>query len=168
MPTPQEIAQNISQIPLLTPQQQGLQNQLISQLMPLLQSSQRNQFNFEPIANQARSNFYNQTIPSLAERFSSMGGIGSSGFRNTLGQAGAGLEESLAALQSQYGLQQQGMNQSNLINLLGLGLKAPFENIYQQPSPGFGASFGQGLGQATGFTGTLLAKLLGNYFGLPL
>ena len=94
---------------------------------------------FEPIAQQARSQFEQQTIPSLAERFTSMGqgAQRSSGFQSALGRAGAGLEESLAAMKSKYGLQQQGLMQS----LAGLGLTPKFESSYIPRQPGLLESF---------------------------
>lgn len=65
---------------------------------------------FQPIANKARSSFSQNTVPSLAERFTSLGSNATSSpaFGQELGQAGAGLEEALAALQAQYGQQSIG------------------------------------------------------------
>lgn len=82
---------------------------------------------FEPIAQQARTQFQQQTIPSLAERFGSLGSnaLSSPAFATQMGQAGSNFEQGLAALQSQYGMQQQ----SNLMRLLGLGLQPQFENV---------------------------------------
>jgi hypothetical protein len=65
-------------------------------------------FNFAPIEQQARTGFAQQTMPSIAERFSSLGSGGSqrsSAFPQALSQAGQGLEEQLAALRAQYGFQ---------------------------------------------------------------
>lgn len=84
---------------------------------------------FEPIAQRARSQFNQQTVPGLAERFTSMGdnALSSGAFASQIGQAGAGLEEGLAALQSQYGMQNR---QMSLQELLG-GIQPQFENMYQ-------------------------------------
>ena len=83
-------------------------------------------FNFDPIEQQARAGFEQQTIPTIAERFTNMGqGASSSGaFARTLGGAAAGLEQDLAAQkaqilpqwqmqQAQYGLQRSGLEQQN-------------------------------------------------------
>jgi hypothetical protein len=103
--------------PRLSMQQRGALNDILNQGLSGLQN---NKFDFAPIAQQARTQFNQQTIPSIAERFTAMGGGGgrSGAFAQQLGQAGANLETNLAALQSQYGLQQQG----NLLRMLGLGL----------------------------------------------
>lgn len=90
-------------------------------------------FNFAPIANQQLENFYTQTVPSIAERFTAMGGgQRSSAFQGALANAGRFLGNDLAALQGQYNLQQQG----NLLNLLNLGLTPQFEQFVQPGSTG--------------------------------
>ena len=91
-----------------------------------LQSPQQG---FAPIAQQARSQFESQTLPSLVEQFTAGAPSGerSSAFAGALGSAGAGLEQNLAAMGSQYGLQQQGQAQ----NLLGMGLTPQNQHMYQ-------------------------------------
>ena len=101
----------------------------------------QSRFEFGPIEQQARTGFTSKTIPSIMERFSSLGGQGtqsSSALPGVLGAAGAGLEESLAAMKQQYGLQQQqiempyNQNQQRmqlqmLMQLLGIGLQPRFD-----------------------------------------
>jgi len=105
-------------------------------------------FNFAPIANEARQNFAQQTIPSIAERFTGLGAQNSSAFGQQLGQAASGLETNLASLGSQYGLQNRGQeaqiglqNQGQLIqyilSLLGMGTQKTFENAYIPRQNGF-------------------------------
>lgn len=64
---------------------------------------------FKSLAAPHMRQFQEQTIPGLAEQFAGMGamggGLSSSGFGQSLGAAGAGLQERLAALQAQ--IQQQ-------------------------------------------------------------
>lgn len=122
-------AENISK---LSPQQLGWQNQAGNLALQGLQNPYEG---FEPIAQQARTQFQTSTVPSLAERFTSMGSGGqrSSAFQGALGQAGAGLESNLAALQSDYGLRRQGMLQ----NLLGQALQPNFDTRFVQHEPGF-------------------------------
>lgn len=146
----------VQQASLLTPEQQGMQSNLLSLGLQGLQNPYRG---FEPIAQRAMSTFQQQIVPTLAERFTSLGGgLSSPAFASQLGQAGSGLSEMLAALQSQYGQQQQGLSQ----NLLGLGMRPSFENLVTPGSSGlFGAlapSFGQAAGQAGGMS---LLKYLG-------
>lgn len=83
------------------------------------------------IENKAVQDFQTQTVPSIAELFTSMGsgGQSSSAFRGALGQAGVGLQTNLAALR-----------QNRALNLLQLGLGD--RNDYHQRQPGFGESLG--------------------------
>ena len=130
----------IRQAPTMGGNQLGLQGQAINQAMSGLQGMQnRGPMNFEPIAQQARTQFQGQTIPMLAERFASMGPAGSQGgvrsgaFAGTMGAAGSQLEESLAALKEQYGLQERGQEQNWMQSLMGTGMRPQFEN-YAQPA----------------------------------
>lgn len=131
------------QIQKFSPQQQSALNQLLSQGLQGVQPKNPQAFGsqFEPIANLARSEFQQQTIPSIAERFTSLGGgnnaLSSPAFASQLGQAGAGLQENLAAQRAGFGLQQQQMEQSLAQNLLGMGLTPQFETLYHQRQPGF-------------------------------
>lgn len=142
-----------------TPEQQQALSKLLSMGQQGLQNPTQG---FEPIAQQARTQFEQQTVPTLAERFTSMGGgsLSSPAFSSQLGQAGSGLEGSLAALKSQYGLGQQ----SHFANLLGMGLSPQFETGYTPRQPGFAEQAGQGL---AGGLGSLL-PLLGLLFGGPV
>lgn len=89
---------------------------------------------FDPIRQQAITQFYTQTVPSLAERFTSMGGgQRSSAFQGALGQAGADLNENLAALQSHYQMQMLPM----LMQMLGIGLQPQYEQHYLPGQKGF-------------------------------
>jgi len=123
-----------------------------------------NKFDFAPIEQQARSNFNTQTIPSIAERFTSLGSgsQNSSAFSNAIGSASSGLEQSLASLKSQYGLQQQGLNQNMIQSLLGMGLQPRYENAYFPRQPGFGESAGAPLLQGLG---SILPLLLSGFLG---
>jgi hypothetical protein len=90
-------------------------------------------FNFAPMANQQLENFYTNTVPSLAERFTAMGGgQRSSAFQGALANAGRFLGNDLAAQQGQYNLQQQG----NLLNLLNLGLTPQYEQFVNPGTTG--------------------------------
>ncbi len=128
----------INQIPTVTPEVSQALQQLLQQGLGNVIGQQTN--SFAPIEQQARTQFNQQTVPSIAERFSGLGAQGSSAFSQRLGQAGAGLEENLKARQQQQGLQQ-----------IGLGLTPQFENIHTPGSSGLISSlFGpalQGLGQ---------------------
>ena len=120
-----------------------------------------NNFSFEPIEAKARQNLQENTIPGIAERFASFGqGARSSGaYQAALGKAGSDLETNLAALKSQYGLQQQGLLQ----NLLGLGLTPKFETAYFPEKSGFFGGLAEGAAPAIG---ELLTKLLPMLLGL--
>ena len=118
----------IIQAPTMTPAQKKAMDEILQLSLTGIRDPYKG---FEPIASQARSKFAKETIPSLAERFTAMGGGAqrSSGFQEALGGSATGLEEMLAALMSQYGLQSLGAYG----NLAGLGAKPQFENIVQAP-----------------------------------
>ena len=120
----------------------------------LLQQGSQNA-DFGNIENLYKNQFQSQILPSIAERFTAMGagGPSSSAFAGAVGQAGSGLASQLAALRSQYGMQQ-----------LQTGLRPQFESIYQQRQPGFGENALLGLIQAGG---PALGKYLGNYLTTP-
>lgn len=123
-------AQSI-QFPLRTPSQQSALDQILARSVADLKGLNTS---FDPIAQRARSQFNQQTLPSIAERFTAMGpGAQSSGaFRRALGSAGAGLEENLAALNAQYNLARG----DQLANLLKIGLAPSFETTYMPAEPG--------------------------------
>lgn len=99
-----------------------------------LEQLQNPQAGFAPIAQQAREQFEQQTVPSIAERFSALGSgaQGSSAFGQQLGAAGAGLESDLASQQAKFGQKQQGLAQQ----LAGLGMQPSFETKIQPGSEG--------------------------------
>lgn len=136
-----------------TPGQQQLQNQSIQQALSLLQGGKSSLF--APLAQQARTQFQTQTLPSLAERFTSMGDSQrSSAFQGALGQAGAGLEQGLAGLESGHNLQL-------LQLLLGLGMHPSFETTYTPNQPGLLHGLAPSIGSYIGGPGiaSLLASL---------
>jgi len=119
--------------------QQNLQRfppEITKILQQLAQQGMQN-MDFGGIENRARQQFQTQTIPSLAERFTSMGGQGgqrSSAFESSIGNAGANLESQLASLRSQFGMQQ-----------LGMGLQPQFEPGWMPRQPGMLEQGGQAL-----------------------
>jgi|SRR5690348_11412361 hypothetical protein len=139
-----------AQLGRFTPQQQGLQDQGIQNLLQLLQSGGGMPGNFAPIAQKAKTQFQTETIPSLAERFTALGGQNSSAFQGALGQAGAGLNENLGALESQYGLQQNAQVQNLMRLLLGLSTQPSFENVVYQGQPGALQGLAEGIGSYAG------------------
>jgi hypothetical protein len=143
-------------LPTLDPEQlSALRTTLSAGLANLQQPYQ----GFEPIAQQARTRFQQQTVPSLVERFTGTGGaLSSPSFASQLGRAGAGLETGLAALQSQYGLQ----NRAQGLNMLNLGLRPTFQPLFQPEQPsGLEALVGSIL-PTIGLATPFLAR---NYFG---
>jgi hypothetical protein len=114
----------IEQAQRYNPQQQNAFQSVLGQG---LQGLQNPYAGFEPIAQRAQSQFYQQTVPTLAERFAGSGSnaLSSPAFASQIGQAGSGLAEGLAALQSQYGMQ----NRAQSLSMLQQGLTPQFENI---------------------------------------
>ncbi len=158
----QLLQQGSSGLQGVSPQYQG-QN-LLTQLLGKLGN---NQNSFAPIEQQAKNQFYQETIPTLAERFTSLGTGGSqrsSAFQGTLGQAGAGLSEQIAALKAKYGLEERGLdqnllgtlqggqqNQANmyqnaLLNMLQFGAQPRFQTVSNPSTPGFNQQAGRAVG----------------------
>lgn len=153
--------------PLFTPQQQQLQGLNIQNLLQMLQGGfggqQQSQNAFAPIAQNAREQFTSQTIPGLAERFTALGGgQNSSAFQGALGQAGAGLESSLAGMGAQFGQNQQQIDQNYLLNLLRFALMPQFESSYVPGKQGLLGSLAGGLGAGLGGLGAASGL---NYLG---
>jgi len=171
MPQPGFFSGTQSQVqsfPRYTGQQQQLISQLMQQLGPLMQQTSK-PLSFDPFEARARKQFAEQTVPGLAERFTSMGGgrITSPSFAAQLGQAGAGMETDLAAARGQFDLGQRGQQLGQFGTLLNALMQPQFE---QQHIPGQQSVFGSLLsglapaaGQLAGAGGIL--KLL-QYFGL--
>jgi len=135
----------LEQFPRFNPQQTAGLDEALKMALGGLPNITKG-FDFAPIEQQARTGFEQNTIPSIAERFTAMGGQRSSAFPQILGQAGAGLERSLAALKSDVGLRQQGNQQNLLLSLLQQGLQPRSENLYHKRVPGFLESTLPGLG----------------------
>lgn len=148
-----------SQLPIYPPEVQTALTQLLQQGISGIQA--RKPFDFGPIKEQAVSDFRTEGIPTLAERFTAMGGgQRSSAFEGALGSAEGGLRRDLASLESQYNLQQQGQDDTFFQNLLRLGLVPRSENLYFPSSPGALQGLAQGAGQAAGTGLSLLFKYL--------
>lgn len=130
-----------------TPQQEASLDQLLggaSQQLPqifsllqgLISQSPESMKQFEaPFLRQ----FQQETLPTIAERFTGMNAQKSSAFGQQLGQAGASLQENLA---SQRGnLQFKALD--TLQNLLGSGLRDRFDTVALEAQPGALQSVGE-------------------------
>lgn len=117
--------EKMQQFPTLDPQQIGFLGKLLGMSQQGLEDPYAG---FQPIEQRARSQFQ-QSIPSLAERFTALSPNAqrSSGFQSALGRAQGGLEESLAAMRSQYGMQ----NRGQMMQMGQMGLTPHFENIFR-------------------------------------
>jgi hypothetical protein len=89
-------------------------------ILGYLQSLSQRQSSFDPIADQAKSQFYRQTIPSIAERFAGMGNnsLSSPAFASQLGESGSNLHQSLASMKAQHIMQERGFNQTEMNQVL--------------------------------------------------
>jgi len=125
--------EKIEQYPTITPQQQGIM-QLLQQLG--IYDLQNPYEGFEPIAQQARTQFSQETVPGLAERFTSMGNnaLSSGAFTSQLNQGRAALESNLVAQKAQYGQQ----NKQQALQMLMSLLNPQSENIHRPRQPGAG------------------------------
>jgi hypothetical protein len=131
------------------PQQLQAFMQILQQALGGLQNPSKG---FEPIANEATRKFNTEYLPGLAERFGALpgeGGAMSQGFRSELANAGANFHSQLAGQQAQFGQQ----NQSQLMQLLGMGLTPTHETNIRQAQPGLFHYGAQGLGTGAGLAG---------------
>lgn len=147
-------AQN-TQLPTVSPEQQQFMSWLLSQGKQGFE--QGSDFNFEPLEQQAMTQFQSEIIPSIAERFAGTGARNSSAFQSALGQAGSGLAQNLAALKAQYGYQSSLNRQQNALNMLGMGLRPSFENVFRPETQGLFGGLIPSLGQGAGQLGSLAA-----------
>ena len=141
--------QRVTQAPTRSVQQMAGQDQLLSQS---LQGLSGNKFDFAPIAQQARTQFQQKTIPTILDRFSQ--GRHSGALAGALSEAGAGLDEGLAGMESKYNLQQQGL----LKNMAQLGLGSNFENLVNPATSGLLQKL---LPQLLGMGGDVLGQSMG-------
>jgi len=126
--TPESVEQYSEQ----SPQQQSVMELL--QMLGLY-GLQDPSAGFDPIENQARAQFSEQTEPSIAERFTSMGNnaLSSPSFAAQVGQARRGLEGDLASQRAQFGQQ----NTQQLLQMMQLGLGGKNKNIHRPRQEGF-------------------------------
>jgi len=163
--------------PIYNPQQRNVLDQLLGGLQAQLPQGLQNLQNilggdeatFKAFEAPARRGFEQQTLPTIAERFTGQFGTGSqqsSAFGQALGQAGKELEENLFS--KRIGMQGDALQ--TLLQLLSPAT-SPRNYQYTRPrQPGFLENFGlgatQGLSQGAGQFGSLLgisklAPLLG-------
>lgn len=140
--------------PIYNPQQEDLLNQILGSLQGPLGSGLQNLQNilggdeesFQAFERPARRAFEQQTLPTIAERFTGEFGEGSqrsSAFGQALGTAGRELEENL--MSQRMGLQSGALGQ--LLSLLGPAL-SPRQHQYKRPrKPGFLENVGAPLAQ---------------------
>lgn len=147
------------QVPLLSYQQQQLQNQILQQLGPLLEGLGQ-PTDISPLISERIRSFQTQAAPALAEQFTAMGTspLYSSDFAGSIGAARAGLESQLGALQAQTQFQDKGRQQQLAGLLGGLGMQPSFMTTYQPGSPGFLSGLSQSLPGALGILGLVLSR----------
>jgi hypothetical protein len=118
------------QVQQYTPEQQTALKYLLQSGLGGMQ--QMGQPSFAPYEQAARQNFATKTIPSIAERFTAMGGGQySSNYPGALGEAGSSLESNLSLMKQQWDQQQRG----NLMQMLQAGLTPQVENYYNKKQP---------------------------------
>lgn len=142
----------IEQVSRFTPQQQALQDQMLSALGPLLQQLQQ-PTDISDIMAQRQRAFQEETVPGLAERFTAMGGAGgqrSSAFQGALGRAGGALQQDLAALQQQGQQQELGRLQGLFGGLSQGAFQPSFETAFRPGTTGFLGGLAPAAGQALG------------------
>ena len=137
-----------------TPQQQGLQQQVIggtqSGLPDLFQYLTQILSNDPELMKQFQAPslrmFEEQIKPGIAERFSAMGAQDSSAFAESLGEAGKSLAESLAAQQAQL----KSNAGTQLQQMLSPSLQSSFENYFRPATKGLVRGVSEAGAQAAG------------------
>ena len=152
------------QTPRFNQQQQGMLAQLLSQGFGGMQNLP--QADFAPIEKEATSQFYQNTVPGIAEQFSGAGAGSqrSSAFEQALGGAGAGLQERLASMKQGFNMQNRGQEINRLMSMLQMGGQQQFENAFIPPGQGFGTSIAGGLSQGVGMASPFMMQMLMNAF----
>ena len=118
---------------------------------------------FDAIKNNALLNFQQQTLPGVMQNWSNMGqgnALSSGTFGSQLGAAYRSLGNDLAAMQSQYGLN----NQRQAMSLMKMGMQPQFENVmYPASDTALSGMFGS-LSQAAGNLGSAgMSSWMDNY-----
>jgi len=158
--------EQVQQLPNYTPQQNRSMDQLLqgsTQQLPQMFQYLQSILSQDPeLMNQfeapARRAFQEQTIPSIAERFTDMGAQRSSAFGQQLGSAAAGLEENLASQRAN--LSSNAIQQ--LMQMLSAGNTQRFENVVRPETFGAVGNLFSGASQGAGQSGLMgLLKLFG-------
>ncbi len=147
--------------PLFQPQQEDVLNQFLGALQQQLPMAFQNLQNilgggpeaFKAFERPARRGFEQETLPTIAERFTSQlgeGGFRSSAFGQAVGQAGKEMEEDLAA--RRFGMQGDALSQ--LMQFIGPAFTARQQQFTTPRQPGFleglGMAAAEGAGGAIG------------------
>ena len=130
---------------------------MMSMLQRGLSGMEGNNLDFGPIEDRARTQFAQQTVPSIAQRYASMGSgaaPSSPELMSQLGQAGAGLDADLAAQRATYGLDKNRAMQG----MVGLGLHPTRESLYTPRSPGMAESGAKGIAASLPYLAALIAS----------
>jgi len=140
--------------PIYNPQQEQLLNQILGGIQPGIGSGIQNlqnilggdQASMDAFQAPSRRAFEQETLPTIAERFTGTFGEGSqrsSAFGQALGQAGRELEENLASQRA--GLQSGALGQ--LLQLLGPAISPRQYQYTKDRQPGFLENLGVPLAQ---------------------
>lgn len=137
----QATPQSAEQVQRFNPQQQNVMQQLLNMGMQRAQNPGL-QASFEPIAAAATNRFQQQAVPSIMERLNSLShGQNTSAMPQVLGSAFADLQRDLAAQQQGFNLTQQGLQNAQTNQMLGMGLTPQFDTM-MRPREQSGAEMG--------------------------
>jgi hypothetical protein len=144
-------------------QQRQMMNQVGQMgLQGLLSGKMPGGSSFEPIKQAYEQNYRQNVMPSIAERFASLGGqgaAGSSGFKASMLGAENQLQTQLAGMQSQYQAQMLPL----LMRMLGIGLQPQNEYQYLPGKSGIWENLGSQA--AHGFGEALPSMFAGDWVG---
>lgn len=111
---------------------------------------------FGAIKDNAMNTFNTEIVPSILERFNAIGdnALSSPSLHMQLGQGSKDFARELAAMQSQYGLQ----NRNQMLEMMNMSLNPQYQNFEKQAQGGL-------LQQVLPSMGILGSSFLGNYLG---
>lgn len=122
--------------------QSGAMNRMLETAMTQMDPSR---MSFDPIRQRLMSQYQQQILPSIAERFTGMGsGQGSSAFLGTLREGTNDFMERLGSLESQYNMQMF----PQYLQMAQMGLMPQQEHMYMPGSKGMLQSGGEALMEA--------------------
>ena len=152
--------EQVTQVPRFNSQQMGMLNNLLGLVNNQAQNYKA--ASFEPIRQGVMNDFNQNIMPSIMERF---GNMRSGSFQRALAGAGSDLSSKLGALESNFNLQNQGLQNQFMANVGQLGMTPTFDSVLRPKQPGFGENATIGIMQLLPLIGMMAGTAMGGPIG---